>query len=265
MNSELTTTVARRNDSLANTFVMAFTVSLVCSVLVSTAVIMLRPIQQQNQLLRSGVEYILPIVESMQLDLDPDELPGQLVVRIVELETGEIIEDIDAAGFAPGVQADGTSTMVTIPDDEDIAGIGRRSPYATVYLIEKGSQIQYILLPVYGRGMWSTLHGYLALEGDANTIAAIKFYDHGETPGIGDKIDDSSWLAQWRGKLVYENNTPMIRVVKSRTPTTSPYEIDAITGATLTSEGISRLLKYWLGASGFQAYLDKLRHTKEPL
>jgi Na+-transporting NADH:ubiquinone oxidoreductase subunit C len=260
MTTENTGAGTRQNDSFINTFTMAFVVSLVCSVLVSTSVILLEPIQEKNEVLRSSIENMLPIIQSMQLDVNPEELPHQLEARSVDLSTGAYVEDIDVTGSGPGEDDEGFA----IPEDEDIAGIGQRSRYATVYLIMEDSRIKYILLPVYGRGMWSIIRGYLALENDANTIAAIKFYEHGETPGIGDKIDENFWLMQWRGKLVYENNAPAISVVKSRTPTTLPYEVDAITGATLTSLGISRLLQYWLGKNGFQPFLDKLREARGP-
>ncbi len=261
MTTQNTGTSSRQNDSYVNTFAMAFVVSLVCAMLVSTSVILLGPIQQENKLLRSSIENMLPIIESMQLDIDPEELPRQFEIRVIDLQTGDYVEDLGASGLVPGEEA---SPLVTVPEDEDIAGIGQHSRYASVYLIIEDSRTKYILLPVYGRGMWSTIHGYLVLENDANTIAAIKFYEHGETPGIGDRIDESFWLVQWRGKLVYENNAPAIRVVKSRTPTTLPHEVDAIAGATLTSLGISRLLQYWLGKNGFQPYLDKFRDAKEP-
>ena len=217
------TSISKRNtDSIANTIVMVLLVSLVCSVLVSTTSILLKPIQQQNQLARSSLKNILPLMEAMQLDIDPETIFRNMQVRIVDLETGEYNNDIDVTSFDPRQAVKDPAMSITIPENEDIAGIGQRSKYALVYVVGEGSTRKYILLPISGRGMWSTLYGYIALEDDGNTIAAIKIVEHGETPGIGDKVDDPSWLQQWRGKLAYENGKVAINVVKRRTATTSP-------------------------------------------
>lgn len=259
MTNKDTSTSNRNTDSIVNTIVIVLLVSLVCSVLVSTTAILLKPIQQQNQLARSSLNNILPLMEAMQLDIDPETIFGNMQVRIVDLETGEYNNDIDVTSFDPRQAVQDPALSISIPESEDIAGIGQRAKYALVYLVREGQALKYILLPISGRGMWSTLYGYIVLEADADTIAAIKLVEHGETPGIGDKVDDPAWLQQWRGKLAYENGKAAINVVKRRTATTSPYEVDAITGATLTSQGVGRAVQYWLGEHGFQSYLAKLQ------
>ena len=67
-----------------------------------------------------------------------------------------------------------------------MAKILRRSDHALVYLVnDEAGDLDKVILPIHGYGLWSTLYGFVALESDANTIAGLGFYEHGETPGLG--------------------------------------------------------------------------------
>ena len=88
-----------------------------------------------------------------------------------------------------------------------------------VYLYRDEGNLARIVLPVYGRGMWSTLKGYLALEGDLETVAALTFYEHGETPGIGDFVEQKDWQARWPGKQAYdEQGRPALAIARESLP-----------------------------------------------
>jgi len=117
-----------------------------------------------------------------------------------------------------------------------------------------------IILPVYGQGMWSTIYGFLALENDLNSIADITFYEHGETPGIGDQILRPDWQARWRGrKLFDEQNQLRFRIVRGGINAESPnatYEVDGLAGATVTVNGVMNLVRYWFGPHGFAPFLN---------
>ena len=94
-----------------------------------------------------------------------------------------------------------------------------------------------------------------------NTVAGLGFYQHAETPGLGGEVDNPAWKAQWPGKKVYQNNQPEIALVKSRSvdPQAAAYQVDALSGATLTSRGVNNLLKFWLGQNGFLPLIDRLK------
>ena len=190
--------------------------------------------------------------------------------RLVDLDTGDYV-DPSAVGKAKALDYDQRKAAKDpglsdpISGDLDIASIKRRVKYAKVYLVENGKDIETIILPVSGYGLWSTLHGFLALEGDANTVVGLGFYEHAETPGLGGEVDNPRWKAIWPGKKVYdldESVEPKLHLVKGAVDKAHPeseYMVDGLSGATLTSRGVTNLVKYWTGAEGFQKYLNKLR------
>jgi Na+-transporting NADH:ubiquinone oxidoreductase subunit C len=134
---------------------------------------------------------------------------------------------------------------------------------AKVYLLKKDGQFNGVVLPVYGSGLYSTLYGFIALDSDLRTIRGLKFYEQGETAGLGAEVDNPRWLAKWPGKLALdETGQPLVDVIKGGVNPASPlidYQVDAISGATMTSRGVSALLKYWLGPDGFGPYLARLK------
>ncbi len=237
-------------DSISNTLIVAIGLSLICSVIVSSAAIVLKPVQQRNEeLFRKQI--ILDVAGLMEPGADIDSLFASIETRTVDLESGAYVEDADP------------EAMVAIPDEQDIAGIGQRPRYVDVYLVKDEGRINQLILPVYGKGLWSTMLGYLSMDPDGNTIRGLRFYSHAETPGLGDQIDKEAWRAQWDGKLVYgDGDEPQIRVIKGQVPDGAPnaeYMIDGLSGATLTANGVTYLVRYWTGSHGFGPYLANYR------
>ncbi len=258
------TVVKNRNnkDSVRNTLLIAFCVSLICSILVTTTALFLKPKQIENRVYYSGHRTILQFIETMQLEISSDEAIKLLEVKLVDLETGEYFEGLDPAEYDPREAIKDPGLSVEVPYEFDIANINQRARYAKVYLLRQDGRLRFILLPVQGAGMWSTLYGYLALDADLNTIAGMNIYEHGETPGLGDRIEDPGWLAQWRGKSVYRNGSVAFEVVNRVDPKSVQYQVDAITGATITSESTGRMLQYWLGRHAYQPFLERLRREE---
>ncbi len=239
-------------DSISNTLTIAIGLSLVCSIIVSSAAIVLKPIQVQNEeLFRQQI--ILDVAGLMEPGGDINALFETIEPRTVDLETGDYVDEGDP------------ELTVTIPDDLDVAGIGQRPKYVAVYLVMDGDSIEQIILPVYGKGLWSTMLGYLAVAPDGNTIKGLRFYAHAETPGLGDQMDKEPWRALWVGKQVYgSGDDPQIRVVRGPVPAGAPnpeHLIDGMSGATLTGNGISGLVRYWTGPHGFGPYLKNFREA----
>lgn len=251
-------------DSISNTLIVAVGLSLVCSIIVSSAAIVLKPVQERNEeAFRQQI--ILDVAGLMEPGGDISELFGSIEPRMVDLESGEYTDAVDPASF-DAVMAAGDPTLgIPIPDDYDIAGIGRRAKYAPIYLVKDGPSIDQIILPVYGKGLWSTMLGYLSVAPDGNTIRGLRFYAHAETPGLGDQIDKEPWRAQWVGKLVYgDGDEPSIRVIRGPVPSGAPnpeHLIDGLSGATLTGNGVTGLVQYWTGPHGFGPYLKNFREA----
>ena len=128
----------------------------------------------------------------------------------------------------------------------------------------QNDNISKIVLPIRGYGLWGTLYGYIAIENDLNTVVGIEFYEHKETPGLGGEVDNPSWKNSWAGKQIYNNNDEVyLSVLKGAVPKDDPefiYRIDGLSGATLTSNGITNMIKYWFGESGYSKFLANLNN-----
>ena len=109
------------------------------------------------------------------------------------------------------------------------------------------------------------MYGFLALEADGKTVRGINFYDQAETPGLGGEVVNPKWRAIWKGKKVYnEQGVPVLGLIKGNVDPSKPgseYQVDGLAGATLTSQGVSNLIKYWLGQNGFGPFLEKFKTT----
>ena len=122
--------------------------------------------------------------------------------------------------------------------------------------------IDKIILPVHGAGLWSTLYGFVALESDGNTVAGLGFYEHAETPGLGGEVDNPRWKSLWPGKQVYRDGVAAIALIKGSVDPASanaPWEIDGLAGATLTARGVTNLVQFWLGENGFEPFVNNLK------
>lgn len=251
----------RSRESMANILIVAIGVSLVCSVFVSSAAVLLKPLQEQNRL-----EYRHRIVLEVAGLYEPGIDIGQrfdeeIEARLVDLETGEYVETIPPREFDHVDAASEPDTGVEIPEEADIAGIRRRAIYAPVYLIRDGDELEQVILPVYGKGLWSTMYGYLSLEPDGVTIHGLRFYEHAETPGLGDQIEAEVWLDKWSGKQLFdETGKPAVEVVigQAQPGERYMYRVDGLSGATLTARGVTNLLRYWTGPHAFGPYLERI-------
>lgn len=253
-------------DSISNTLFVAIGLSLVCSILVASTAIVLKPVQVKNEE-EFRQRIILDVAGLMEPGGNIEELFGGVDSRVVNLETGEYSDAVDPSTFDPLMAAGDPELGVAIPPEKDIAGIRRRARYAPVYLVEQEGELEQVILPVYGKGLWSTMLGYLALASDGTTVKGLQFYAHAETPGLGDQIDRPDWRAQWVGKQIFdEGATPKIEVVRGFVQSDSPnaiHQVDGLSGATLTGRGVMHLVQYWTGPDGFGPYLNTLRNAED--
>ena len=110
--------------------------------------------------------------------------------------------------------------------------------------------------------MWGTIYGFLSLAPDASTVRGLTYYEHRETPGLGGEIGNPDWLALWRGRKGYDDQwNPSIQVIKGQAgpPDTDPLRVDGLSGATITSNAVTRLIRFWLGSEGYGKFLQRYR------
>ncbi len=253
--------LAMKNDSTQKTLAVAILLCLVCSIVVSGAAVGLRPLQEKNKSIDIK-KNILDVAGLLDANTDIESAFKQIEAKVVDLNTGQLTDAVDAATYSQRKAAKDPDMSKSIPAEKDIARIKRRADYATVYFVKDNDQTRLIVLPMHGYGLWSTMYGFIALEADANTVYGIKFYEHGETPGLGGEIDNPEWRSIWEGKKLFNENDDMkLKVVRGQTDpgsATIQHEIDGLAGATLTSNGVSYLVQYWLGENGFGPFLKNL-------
>lgn len=258
--------LAMSNDSFLKTVIVATSLCLVCSVLVSAAAVGLRPLQIQNKALDMK-KNILQVAGLYQEGASIEAVFGEKIeTKIVALKSGEYVDFDQPETFDQRKASKNPAESELIPTKLDIASIKRRSKNAPVYLVKEGDEVKLIILPVHGYGLWSTMYGFLALESDGTTVYGINFYDQAETPGLGGEVVNPKWRSLWKGKKVYNaEGEAILGLIKGTVVSTMSnvdYKVDGLAGATLTSTGVTNLIHYWLGKEGFSSYLDKIKANR---
>jgi Na+-transporting NADH:ubiquinone oxidoreductase subunit C len=251
----------------SNAYIIGFAaaVCLVCSIFVSSAAVALRPRQDTNKEL-DRQKQVLTVAGLIAADQSVEAAEVQrlfdenIVAKVVDLATGVYDESEDASTYD---QRKATKDpAASRPAGPNNAGLQRLPNKALVYQKVAGGAIEMFILPIEGKGLWSTLYGFLALAPDTTTIEGITFYEHGETPGLGGEVDNPSWKALWPGRRAFDNRgETAIEVIKGHAgpPADDPYRVDGLSGATLTGRGVSHLVRFWLSESGFGPFLDRVR------
>lgn len=258
-----------QNGGLKQSIKLILGVCLICSLLVSTAAVMLNARQNANQR-QNRIKNILIAADLYQQDAAIDSLYKQRIEPVlIDLHSGKRIA---AQRISPGFTLDEFDIQTfennpelseNIAPEADIAKIKRRPKYMVVYLVKTAGQVDKLILPVFGKGLWSTLYGFLALDRDLQTITGITFYQHGETPGLGGEIDNPRWQHQWPGKQAFDGEgrvaIEVLRGLVDAQSADAKHQVDGLAGATLTSRGVNYLVKYWLGDQGYGPLLARLR------
>jgi Na+-transporting NADH:ubiquinone oxidoreductase subunit C len=246
------------------TFIVSLVLSVVCSVLVSAAAVSLKPIQDKNREL-DRQRNVLAAAGLLGENTDIEEAFRDISVLAVNVEDGSYEKEtgFDTEFFKDFKALSTTSsTSVRLTKEQDIAGIASISKEQPVYVVMKDGKPDKIILHVYGSGLWSTMYGFLALEGDGETVAGLTFYDQKETPGLGGEVDNPNWKAQWVGKEVYgEDGRLKLGVGNGKVDPSNPdakHLVDSLSGASMTSRGVNGLVRFWLGENGYGKFLSKI-------
>lgn len=271
-----------KRDSIANTFIVAGGLCIICSLLVSASAVLLRKTQEENVEVdrKRNILIVAGIADDKTDAATVDKLFKERIEDIiVDLETGENVTSEygspDEFDQAKAAKDEATNVDLKKAGINDIAKIKRRAKRSHVYLIKpEGSSsagssdpIGYVF-PVRGYGLWSTMYGFLAVENDLQTVMGLTFYQQGETPGLGGEVQNKEWKAQWKGKKIYGTGEPTedglpeveLHVVKGQAADPNlEHKVDGLSGATITSNGVSNLLKYWMGPNGFGNFVSKQR------
>nr|WP_229064213.1 Na(+)-translocating NADH-quinone reductase subunit C [Morganella morganii] len=251
----------KNKDSVARTFIVVFVLCLVCSIVVAGSAVGLKS-TQQTQIMLDKQRNILDVAGLLTPSMPADEIDAVykkfIRAKMVDLKTGQMSDSTGKYDLNDELRSDETS--IALSPEEDLAKIRRRANSAEIYLVQnEQGETSKIVLPVYGSGLWSVMYAFIAIDVDGITSEGITYYQHGETPGLGGEVDNPQWRKQWIGKKLFnEEGMPAIKIVRSGS-TDSPYGIDGLSGATLTSNGIQHMFDFWLGDNGFGPFLKTVR------
>jgi Na+-transporting NADH:ubiquinone oxidoreductase subunit C len=248
-------------NSKSGTLLVAFVLAVVCSVLVSYAAVSLKPLQDKNREMERQ-KNVLAAAGMLGENTDIDAAFENITVLAVNLKTGEFEEKagFDTDYFKNFKQY---SAARELTREQDRAGIASTAEVVPAYVVMKDGRADKIILPIYGSGLWSTMYGFLALEGDITTVAGLTFYDQKETPGLGGEVDNPNWKKLWPGKLAFdESGDVKLGLTQGKVDSSSPdakYLVDSLSGASMTSRGVNNLVRFWLDDNGFGLFLKKIR------
>ncbi len=252
-------------ENAAKPFYSVLVLAFVCSALVAAAAVGLRPQQEANQVI-DRKKNILYAAGLYQEGKTIEQLFGPIETKVVELATGKFVPEtnINPESYQQLKAALSDDTGRKLSEEEDLARLRRQEKYSLVYLVKDGEKINQIILPVRGKGLWSTMYAYVALDGDLTTIRGASFYQHGETPGLGGEVENRTWLKGWQGKEVYNDSGEVeLQFVKGQAADEAgPHQIDGLSGATLTTKGVDNLMEFWFGEHGFKPFFAQLKKEK---
>ncbi|MFZ1288874.1 MAG: Na(+)-translocating NADH-quinone reductase subunit C [Melioribacteraceae bacterium] len=258
------------SDSTKKTITVALGVCLACSVFVSSATVALDSIQKQNKKLDKMKNILQAGNLSFNVSNAEDVFKEKIVPIIIDLESGLILDkskyspELNPEAFNIKSLSESKKFGTDISPEMDLGNIKKRPKYMLSYeVLNQNKDVEKYIFPVFGKGLWSTMYGFVAISKDLKTVEGITFYEHGETQGLGGEIDNSNWKESWKGKQAFdENGIVILHVLKGKVDpndSNKNNQIDGLSGATLTTRGVDNLIKYWMGEDGYAKFLGNLR------
>jgi Na+-transporting NADH:ubiquinone oxidoreductase subunit C len=254
-----------RNSPLY-TIIFTVAVCAVCSVVVAGAYELLGAKQRADAAVFRMLD-ILRLTGLAAADevLERDEIISRfegIRPRAVDMRTGQIDPEIDASLYDQREAAKDPLTSREAPPNE--AGVRRIPDHIIVFeRLDAEGRIEQILLPIHGQGYGGQLYGFLSLAPDLNTVTDIIFYEHQETPTLGGKVDRPEWRASWVGRRVFDDSGQVaLRLVADAGPAEqNPYQVDAVSRASVTTGGVQGMIDFWMGPEGYGPFLSQYRDT----
>jgi len=250
-------------NSVKYTIFFSAIVCIVCSIMVAASAVALAERQETNRKVYKQRNVLL----AAGIIKDGQKVPNQDVIKLfseniemklVDLKTGEYAKEGDPATYDQLRAREDPAQSEVAPANN--SSIKRVPKLGLVFHVMKDGKVDAVVIPVEGYGLWGTLYGYLAFEHDANTVRGITYYDHKETPGLGGEVDNPKWKALWPGRKGYDSERkPAIKVIKGKAGAVdaAPHSIDGLSGSTITSNGVSYMMQFWLGENGYGPFLQK--------
>ena len=237
----------------SNTYIITYSAVMVIIVaaVLSYASLSLGKIQAENVRIEKMGDILRSIGEGGDADKAPDKakyiteeynkyIVGSFAVNV----KGDKVEGADAFNLLTNLKAEYDK-----PADE------RALP---VFVSKNAEGVISYVIPVWGTGLWGPVWGYVALADNLDTVDGVVFDHKSETPGLGAEIATPAFQAQFVGKQILKDGKVIaIKLQKGGADDSDPYAVDALSGGTLTSQGVEKMLKKCLG--DYDAFIQKQR------
>ncbi|MBN2683314.1 MAG: NADH:ubiquinone reductase (Na(+)-transporting) subunit C [Bacteroidales bacterium] len=213
-----------------NTYIFIYSVVMVIIVaaVLSTAAMLLKPYQDKNIMIEKKLNILSSVMDEKPEKKDVEMLYKERVTESFAINNkGEILEGIDAF-------------------DVDLKKEMRKSPEerALPVFIYSYQGNTNLIVPVIGKGLWGPIWGYVSFENDFNTIHGVSFDHKSETPGLGAEINTQWFMSPFKGKKIFDESGKFvsITVVKGGADPNSLHQVDGISGGTITSKALEKML-----------------------
>jgi Na+-transporting NADH:ubiquinone oxidoreductase subunit C len=254
----MSNSTVKNKETFGKTVGFVFIVCVVCAILVSLSAVQLKPLQDKNKLLDQQTKILEAsgLLEKAGINIVPT-FEKYVEAKMINLDSGDFIEG-DTFTFDERRAARGNDS---IKPNDDIAGISRRANNAVIYLVhDDEGKVTTVVLPIIGSGLWDLMYGFVGLEADLNTVRSVVYFDHKETPGLGALVTSDKWKSLWPGKKIFnDKNEAVISIIKGGAKKGDIHGVDALSGATLTSNGVQNTLRFWFGKEGYGPFIAKYK------
>ena len=255
--------MAFKKDSFVGTMIFTVTLCLLCSFMITGTSELLK----ERKLVKKRTELMRNVLIAADVEISKDADVKALFDKdvkplLVSLDTGVIDSESNVMDFDERMASINPET--SSKPKKDTAKIKTRADQVRVFKVfDDNGKLSSVVVPIYGKGLWSMIYGFVALKPDLNTIENIVVYEHGETPGIGDFLNDPEWTAQWHNKQIFdEKGNVAFKVVKGGAKDGDVHGVDAVSGATMTGRGLQRAVQFWFGSEGFETFFQKLKASE---
>ena len=213
----------------SNRYIFVFSAVMVVAVatLLSLAATLLQPRQLKNLEIEKKKSMLESIGIASTQETTESLYDKYITESFVLNSKGEKVEGVIAFDVALNIE-------LKKPLDQQYLPVFRATP-------DDGEQV--IIIPVEGKGLWGPVWGYVSLRSDMNTIYGVTFDHKGETPGLGAEINTTPFESMFNGKMLFESEKFVsVGVLKGGAKDDDPHNVDAISGGTITSKGLEKML-----------------------
>lgn len=228
----------------------SFVICILCSLLLSATASVLKERQDYNV----EIDRKMNVLKAFGVDITHED-GGHLTADEIERYFRDHISELVLDGASGQVLEGVTSSSLKADEVESRAKL-------PLYVWREEGVVRKYAFPVSGKGLWSTIYGYLSLDANLSEIVGVTFYKHGETPGLGGEVETDWFQRQFPGKKVFADGQRLkFEVVKGkvadRYPGGSDHAVDGISGATITGNGVTKFINRDLDR--YEKYFSAIR------